>query len=74
MTREKLRQAQEIVTVLDRIDRVLEVHSDNGTTLAFRTSAFGTDIQSLAYTDCRSDFLRLLFTKKQQLEKKLKEL
>lgn len=74
MTREKLKQGQEIVAVLDRINRVLEVHSDDGTTLSFRTSVSGTDIQSLAYTGCRSDFLRLLFTKKQQLEKKLKEL
>lgn len=74
MTREELRQGQEIVTVLDRINRVLEVHFDNGTTLSFRTSVAGADIQSLAYTDCRSDFLKLLFTKKQLLEKKFSKL
>ena len=52
MTREKLKQGQEIATVLDRINRVLEVESDGNTSeeprLLFRTSASGADVQCLA--------------------------
>lgn len=78
MTREKLKQGQEIATVLDRINRVLEVESDGNTSeeprLSFRTSVCGADVQSLAFADFRSDFLKLLFAKKQILEKKFSEL
>lgn len=79
MTREQVIKAQNIISVLDRIDRVLSTTTiiHNGTTTfehSFKSNINTTDLCLLAQNYVGEGFLQLLYEKKNELEKKLKQL
>ena len=79
MTKEEYNKAKRIISVLERIDRVLSttvtIHN-NGKTVehSFKPNINSSDLCVLAQTDVDDDFLKLLYEKKLELENKLKEL
>lgn len=81
MTRERYKKAKEIISVLDRIDRVLTTTTiiHNGETTfkhAFKYDAdkIDVDICLLAQNDVKDGFLKLLYDKKLEMENELKQL
>lgn len=79
MTREHFNKAEEIVRVLDRIDSVLEskiVISNNKSVQRhyFKEDVSNNDIAVLAKLVIKDSFLKLLYEKKLELEKELKQL
>lgn len=81
MTRERYKKAKEIISVLDRIDRVLATTTiihDGETTFkhAFKNDVdmIDVDICLLAQNDVKDGFLKLLYDKKLEMENELKQL
>lgn len=79
MTKEEFIKAQKIISVLDRIDRVLSTTTiiHNGKTTfehSFKPNINTPDLCLLAQHDVEKGFLELLYEKKIELEEKLKQL
>ena len=79
MKREDYEKAKDIITVLDRIDRVLSttvIISDNKTNAkhVFKEAVNTADLYFLARHDVEKGFLELLYKRKLELEEKLKNL
>ena len=79
MKREDYKKAKNIIAVLDRIDRVLStttiIHEGRTTVEhSFKPDIEDIDISLLARHDVEAGFLKLLYEKKIELEKKLEEL
>ena len=79
MKREDYEKAKGIISVLDRIDRVLSttvIISNNKTNVkhSFKEAINTVDLCLLAQHDVEKEFLELLYEKKIELEEKLKQL
>lgn len=79
MKREDYEKAKGIISVLDRIDRVLSttvIINDNKTNVkhAFKEAINTVDLCLLAQHDVEKGFLDLLYKRKLELEEKLKNL
>lgn len=79
MERGKFEEAKGIINTLDRIDRVLSttttIHNHITThEHSFKKGNIAGDIVVLVQCDIGKDFLKLLYEKKIELEKKLNEL
>ena len=79
MKREQYEKAKDIIEVLNRIDRVLStttiIHNHKTTfEHTFKSGINNSDLVNLALIDVGKEFLKLLYDKKVELEKKLNEL
>ena len=79
MKREDYEKAKDIVSVLDRIDRVLSttvIIHDNKTSVkhSFKEAINTADLCLLIQHDVKNGFLDLLYKRKLELEEKLKNL
>lgn len=79
MTKDQYKEAQRIISVLERIDRVLSttiIINNGGKTIkhSFKSNVNSSDLCLLAQHDIGNGFLELLYERKLDLENKLKEL